>query len=125
VVLLFWVKVYLHPHKVDPRNDEFSKLQEKKEKIDSLAHKQVRRILLAGFRLVVVQVRLFFRLKFWEFLWDVMEPICIFTTTASIVVEELQVARDARIEREAQEGEFADERGIEWAEGPFAAIYAV
>ncbi|KAK6163909.1 hypothetical protein DH2020_000773 [Rehmannia glutinosa] len=57
-------KVYLHPDKVvdlvrravplallpedDPRRGELKKLQQKKEEIDILAHKQVRRILWAG-----------------------------------------------------------------------------
>ncbi|GFP97357.1 calcium uniporter protein 6 mitochondrial [Phtheirospermum japonicum] len=102
VVLLFRDKVYLHPNKVvdlvrravplallpedDPRKDELKKLHEKKEEIDMLAHKQVRRILWAGLGLAVVQVGLFFRLTFWEFSWDVMEPIAFFTTTAGIVI---------------------------------------
>ncbi|XP_075491864.1 calcium uniporter protein 2, mitochondrial-like [Primulina tabacum] len=102
VVLLFRDKVYLHPDKVvdlvrravplallpedDPCKDELKNLQEKKEEIDMLAHKQVRRILWTGLGLAVVQVGLFFRLTFWEFSWDVMEPIAFFTTTTGIVI---------------------------------------
>ncbi|XP_073140670.1 calcium uniporter protein 5, mitochondrial-like [Henckelia pumila] len=102
VVLLFRDKVYLHPEKVvdlvrravplallpedDPCKDELKKLQEKKEEIDMLAHKQVRRILWTGLGLAVVQVGFFFRLTFWEFSWDVMEPIAFFTTTAGIII---------------------------------------
>ncbi|GFP98748.1 calcium uniporter protein 5 mitochondrial [Phtheirospermum japonicum] len=102
VVLLFRDKVYLHPDKVvdlvrravplallhedDPRKAELRKLQEKKNEIDMLAHKQVRRILWTGLGLAVVQVGLFFRLTFWEFSWDVMEPIAFFTTTTGIVI---------------------------------------
>ncbi|KAK6234478.1 Calcium uniporter protein [Theobroma cacao] len=102
VVLLFRDKVYLHPDKVvdlvrravplaltpedDPIRDELKRLQEKKEEIDVLAHKQVRRILWTGLGLAVVQVGLFFRLTFWEFSWDVMEPIAFFTTTTGIVI---------------------------------------
>ncbi|KAL6978959.1 hypothetical protein U1Q18_020627 [Sarracenia purpurea var. burkii] len=102
VVLIFRDKIYLHPDKVvdlvrravplaltpedDPRRDELKKLQEKKEEIDMLAHKHVRRILWSGLGLAVVQVGLFFRLTFWEFSWDVMEPIAFFTTTAGIVI---------------------------------------
>ncbi|CAK9142334.1 unnamed protein product [Ilex paraguariensis] len=70
----------------DPSRDELKQLQEKKEKIDMLAHKQVRRILWTGLGLSVVQVGLFFRLTFWEFSWDVMEPIAFFTTTTGIVI---------------------------------------
>ncbi|XP_051143300.1 calcium uniporter protein 5, mitochondrial-like isoform X2 [Andrographis paniculata] len=102
VVLLFRNKVYLHPDKVvdlvrravpltllpddDPCWDEFKKLQEKKEEIDMLAHRQVRRILWTGLGLAVAQAGLFFRLTFWEFSWDVMEPIAFFTTMTGIVI---------------------------------------
>ncbi|RLM48687.1 calcium uniporter protein 6, mitochondrial-like [Panicum miliaceum] len=95
VVLLFRDKAYLHPEKVvdlvrravplalgpenDPRKEEFKQLQEKKEEIDKLAHKQVRRILWSGLGFFMCQVGLFFRLTFWEFSWDVMEPIAFFT----------------------------------------------
>ncbi|KAG2669764.1 hypothetical protein I3760_14G049200 [Carya illinoinensis] len=102
VILLFRHKVYLHPDKVvdlvrravplaltsedDPVRDELKRLQEKKEEIDVLAHKQVRRILWTGLGIAVVQVGLFFRLTFWEYSWDVMEPIAFFTTTTGIVI---------------------------------------
>uniref|UniRef100_A0A0E0BEQ4 Calcium uniporter protein C-terminal domain-containing protein n=1 Tax=Oryza glumipatula TaxID=40148 RepID=A0A0E0BEQ4_9ORYZ len=32
------------------------------------------------------QVGLFFRLTFWEFSWDVMEPIAFFTTASGLLV---------------------------------------
>ncbi|EPS62124.1 hypothetical protein M569_12668, partial [Genlisea aurea] len=102
VLLLFRDKVYLHPDKVvelirravplallpedDPSKTELKTLQEKKEQLDELAHKQVRRILWTGLGISVFQVGLFFRLTFWEFSWDVMEPIAFFTTTAGLVV---------------------------------------
>ncbi|KAK4407591.1 Calcium uniporter protein 5, mitochondrial [Sesamum angolense] len=70
----------------DPRKDELKMLQEKKNEIDMQAHKQVRRILWTGLGLAVVQISLFFRLTFWEFSWDVMEPIAFFTTSAGIVI---------------------------------------
>ncbi|XP_016445882.1 calcium uniporter protein 6, mitochondrial [Nicotiana tabacum] len=102
VILVFRDKVYLHPDKVvdeirkavplallpndDPTIDELKILQEKMDKIDELAHKQVRRILWTGLGAGLLQVGLFFRLTFWEFSWDVMEPIAFFTTTTGIVV---------------------------------------
>ncbi|KAL5720698.1 Calcium uniporter protein 1 [Ranunculus cassubicifolius] len=102
VILLFRDKAYLHPDKVvdlvrkavplalspedDPRKDELITLQKKKEELDSLAHKQVRRILWAGLGFSITQVGLFFRLTFWEFSWDVMEPIAFFATTTGLVV---------------------------------------
>ncbi|KAM0950609.1 putative calcium uniporter protein [Dioscorea sansibarensis] len=102
VVLLFRDKVYLHPDKVvdlvrravplaltpenDPRRGELKKLQKKKEEIDTLAYRQVRRILWSGLGFFVVQIGLFFRLTFWEFSWDVMEPVAFFTTTSGLLV---------------------------------------
>ncbi|KAF9661926.1 hypothetical protein SADUNF_Sadunf19G0119700 [Salix dunnii] len=66
--------------------EELKILQEKKEEIDVLAQKQVRRILYSGLCLALLQVGLFFRLTFWEFSWDVMEPIAFFGTTGSMVI---------------------------------------
>ncbi|CAN8244807.1 unnamed protein product [Cochlearia groenlandica] len=102
VVLIFRDKVYLNPHKVvdlirkamplglnpedDPVRDEFDKLRSMKEEIDVQAHKQVRKILWCGLGYSMVQIGLFFRLTFWEFSWDVMEPITFFTTATGIIV---------------------------------------
>ncbi|XP_074288102.1 calcium uniporter protein 5, mitochondrial-like [Silene latifolia] len=102
VVLLFRDKVYLHPEKVvelvtssvplaltpedDPRREELKRLQERKEEIDRQAHKQVRLILWSGLGVTITQVGLFFRLTFWEFSWDVMEPIAFFTTASGLVI---------------------------------------
>ncbi|WCJ34896.1 hypothetical protein M5689_016176 [Euphorbia peplus] len=98
VILLFRDKVYLHPDKVvelvkrampmaltpedDPMRAELENLQKRKEEIDILAHRQVRRVLWSGLGFFVVQISLFFRLTFWEFSWDVMEPIAFFATTS-------------------------------------------
>ncbi|KAF1894952.1 hypothetical protein Lal_00022447 [Lupinus albus] len=70
----------------DPAREELKKLQEKKEEIDLLAHKQVRRILWSGLGFGLITVGLFFRLTFWEFSWDVMEPVAFFTTTTGLVI---------------------------------------
>ena len=69
----------------DPMREELMKLQEKKKEIDLLAHKQVRRVLWSGLGFGVITVSLFFRLTFWEFSWDVMEPIAFFVTTTGLV----------------------------------------
>ncbi|KAK1286886.1 hypothetical protein QJS10_CPB20g00011 [Acorus calamus] len=102
VVLLFRDKVYLHPDKVvelvrravplalapddDPQREELKNLQKRKEEIDMLVHRQVRRILWGGLGFLVVQVGLFFRLTFWDFSWDVMEPITFFTATTGLII---------------------------------------
>lgn len=102
VILLFRDKVYLHPDKVvdlvrravplaltpddDPRREELKQLLKKKEEIDVVAHKQVRFLLWTGLGASMAYVGLFFRLTFWEFSWDVMEPIAFFATTFGLVV---------------------------------------
>ncbi|KAL2932954.1 Calcium uniporter protein 6 mitochondrial [Bienertia sinuspersici] len=102
VVLLFRDKVYLHPDKVvelvrrsvplaltpedDPRKEELRRLQERKEEIDRQAHRQVRVLLWSGLGVAIMQVGLFFRLTFWEFSWDVMEPIAFFSTASGLVI---------------------------------------
>lgn len=70
----------------DPMREELKKLQAKKENIDVIAHQQVRRILWGGLGAAIVQVSLFFRLTFWEFSWDVMEPVTFFTTATGLVI---------------------------------------
>jgi calcium uniporter protein, mitochondrial len=70
----------------DPRVEELKQLLIKKEEIDKLAHRQVRRILWSGLGFFITQVGLFFRLTFWEFSWDVMEPIAFFITATGLVV---------------------------------------
>jgi len=69
----------------DPRIEELKELQKKKEELDMLAHRHVRRVLWSGLGFSLVQISLFFRLTFWEFSWDVMEPIAFFSTTAGII----------------------------------------
>uniref|UniRef100_A0A1J3JIY6 Calcium uniporter protein 6, mitochondrial n=1 Tax=Noccaea caerulescens TaxID=107243 RepID=A0A1J3JIY6_NOCCA len=102
VVIIFRDKVYLHPDKVvdlirrampldenteeDQIKDEFRKMIIIKEEIDVQAHRQVRKILWCGLGTSMVQIGLFFRLTFWEFSWDVMEPITFFATATGIIV---------------------------------------
>lgn len=66
--------------------EEFDKMRSMKEEIDVLAHQQVRKILWGGLGYSVVQIGIFVRLTFWEFSWDVMEPITFFTTATGIIV---------------------------------------
>jgi len=70
----------------DPSREELKRLQEQKEIIDKRAHKQVRAMLWGGLGLGFAQIGLFFRLTFWDFSWDVMEPIAFFTTSAGIII---------------------------------------
>ncbi|KAJ0235922.1 Calcium uniporter protein 6 [Hirschfeldia incana] len=102
VVLIFRDKVYLHPDKVVDQirrvlpmdetpgdvqiKEEFNKMKTMKEEIDVLAHRQVRKILWCGLATAIVQISLFVRLTFWEFSWDVMEPITFFATATSIIL---------------------------------------
>ncbi|KAM5582889.1 calcium uniporter protein 5, mitochondrial [Rosa sericea] len=100
VILLFRDKVLLHPDRVvdlvrravplaltpdnDPVWEELKKMQEKKIEIDILAHRHVRRVLWGGLGLITTQLALFFRMTYWDFSWDVVEPLAYFTTTTCI-----------------------------------------
>ncbi|KAL4572306.1 hypothetical protein LXL04_019078 [Taraxacum kok-saghyz] len=102
VIFIFRDQAYLHPHKVidmvrkavplallpenDPSKEELKTLQAKQVEIDVLANKQVRRILWGGLGLSVAHTSLFFRLTFWEFSWDVMEPITFFCGSSGLIV---------------------------------------
>lgn len=69
----------------DPRNREYAQLLKEKDEIDQIAHKQVRSMLWGALGALSVQSMLFFRLTFWELSWDVMEPICFFVTSSSLL----------------------------------------
>ncbi|KAF2617519.1 hypothetical protein F2Q68_00040561 [Brassica cretica] len=94
VVLIFRDKVVDLIRRVFPTDetaeeaqikDEFNKMRTMKEEIDVLAHRQVRKILWCGLATAIVQISLFVRLTFWEFSWDVMEPITFFATATTIL----------------------------------------
>ncbi|KAH9618167.1 hypothetical protein KSS87_000264, partial [Heliosperma pusillum] len=71
VVMLFRDKVYLHPHKLSVHaNATVTAKSYPNASRDPTNRK----------------VGLFFRLTFWEFSWDVMEPIAFFTTASGLVI---------------------------------------
>lgn len=65
----------------DPRRSELKQMEIEKAFIDSKAEAQVRRELWAGLGFAIFQTAAFMRLTFWELSWDVMEPVCFFTTS--------------------------------------------
>ncbi|KAG0465917.1 hypothetical protein HPP92_020081 [Vanilla planifolia] len=65
----------------DPRKNELKEMEVKKAAIDSKAEAQVRKELWAGMGVVLIQIAALMRLTFWELSWDVMEPICFFSTS--------------------------------------------
>lgn len=71
--------------KEDPRNREYAKLLKEKDEIDQIARKQVRSMLWGALGALSAQSMLFFRLTFWDLSWDVMEPICFFVTSSSLL----------------------------------------
>ncbi|KAG0490772.1 hypothetical protein HPP92_007635 [Vanilla planifolia] len=71
---------------VDPRSTELREMETEKAIIDTKAEAQVKRELWAGLGLVLLQTTVFIRLTFWELSWDVMEPICFFTTSTSFML---------------------------------------
>ncbi|KAJ7544911.1 hypothetical protein O6H91_09G098600 [Diphasiastrum complanatum] len=101
VVLIFRGKVFLHPEEIaekvadvlppvllsedDAHKKEFELLQKELEDIDAKAFRQVRNCLWMGLLSLTSGTILFFRLTFWEFSWDVMEPIAFFVTTGGLI----------------------------------------
>lgn len=69
----------------DPRRDEFARLDEAKAQLDAAAHRKVRKNLLTGLMLLTAHFAVFFRLTFWDFSWDVMEPVAFFITTGALL----------------------------------------
>ncbi|KAI0525287.1 hypothetical protein KFK09_004680 [Dendrobium nobile] len=65
----------------DVRTNELKEMEVEKAAIDKKAEAQVKRELWAGLGLLLIQTAGFMRLTFWELSWDVMEPICFFTTS--------------------------------------------
>ncbi|QCD98893.1 calcium uniporter protein 4, mitochondrial-like [Vigna unguiculata] len=65
----------------DPRRKELEEMEKQKAVIDAKAKVQVRTELYCGLGFLTVQTLGFMRLTFWELDWDVMEPICFFTTS--------------------------------------------
>lgn len=70
----------------DPRKEELKLLQKKKEEIDMLARRHAHRILWTGLGAYVISLGFVFRLTFWEFSWDVVEPAAFFTTMTGVVI---------------------------------------
>ncbi|XP_002967578.2 calcium uniporter protein 6, mitochondrial [Selaginella moellendorffii] len=100
-IVLFRNKVYLDAQEIaelvsralplrlvgedDPRVKEFEELHDRKESIDEIADRQVRKFLWVGLLALTGGTGLFVRLTFWELSWDVMEPIAFFMTTGFII----------------------------------------
>ncbi|XP_020582962.1 calcium uniporter protein 2, mitochondrial-like [Phalaenopsis equestris] len=65
----------------DVQAKELKDMEAVKAAIDKKAEAQVKRELWAGLGVLLIQTAGFMRLTFWELSWDVMEPICFFTTS--------------------------------------------
>ncbi|KAL0924959.1 hypothetical protein M5K25_005820 [Dendrobium thyrsiflorum] len=70
----------------DTRRSELKQMEAEKAIIDGKAGTQVRRELWAGLGLAFLQTAAFMRLTFWELSWDVMEPVCFFTTSIYFIM---------------------------------------
>lgn len=74
-----------NPNRNDPRRKEYEEMEKQKAAIDKKADALVRRELWCGLGYFAVQTAAFMRLTFWELSWDVMEPVCFFVTSSSVV----------------------------------------
>ncbi|XAR61801.1 hypothetical protein NMG60_11016320 [Bertholletia excelsa] len=70
----------------DPRRRELEHMEQQKAAIDRKAQKLVRGELYCGLGFLVLQTMGFMRLTFWELTWDVMEPICFFSSSVNFAL---------------------------------------
>ncbi|EYB85908.1 hypothetical protein Y032_0288g1468 [Ancylostoma ceylanicum] len=64
---------------------ELRPLQEKKLQIEKDCEAHAERVMWAGFAAMGIQTGLFARLTWWEYSWDIMEPVTYFATYATVV----------------------------------------
>ncbi|KAK6750909.1 hypothetical protein RB195_002713 [Necator americanus] len=64
---------------------ELRPLQEQKLQIEKDCEAHAERIMWTGFAAMGIQTGLFARLTWWEYSWDIMEPVTYFATYATVV----------------------------------------
>ncbi|KAK9271073.1 hypothetical protein L1049_026662 [Liquidambar formosana] len=69
----------------DPRRKELEEMEKQKALIEQKAKSLVQKEIRCGLGFVVLQHLYYLRLTFWELSWDVMEPICYFTSSLYVV----------------------------------------
>lgn len=65
--------------------DELARLQETKNKLDALANRYASRMIWIGLGYLSVQAGILARLTWWDFSWDVIEPVTYFVTFSSVL----------------------------------------
>ncbi|KAI0356744.1 DUF607-domain-containing protein [Trametes cingulata] len=66
--------------------EELSRMEEIKKRCDEEAHRGARRIAIGGFGILVVYWGAVARLTFWDFGWDVMEPITYLSGLSTVIL---------------------------------------
>ncbi|KAL6738380.1 hypothetical protein Aduo_011932 [Ancylostoma duodenale] len=64
---------------------ELQPLHEKKVQIEKECEAHAERVMWAGFAAMGIQTGLFARLTWWEYSWDIMEPVTYFATYTTVV----------------------------------------
>ncbi|EUC63277.1 transmembrane protein, putative [Rhizoctonia solani AG-3 Rhs1AP] len=62
-------------HRLQTVSNELSKLEKVKRDCDHIAHRSARRLALGGFAMLLVYFGAVARLTFWDYGWDIMEPV--------------------------------------------------
>ncbi|KAG8717399.1 hypothetical protein FRC08_007558 [Ceratobasidium sp. 394] len=62
-------------HRLRTISTELSKLEKIKRECDHIAHRSARRLALGGFGMLLVYFGAVARLTFWDFGWEIMEPV--------------------------------------------------
>ncbi|KAI0634428.1 hypothetical protein C8Q77DRAFT_1112099 [Trametes polyzona] len=66
--------------------DELARMEEIKKACDAEAHRGARRMALGGFGILVVYWGAVARLTFWDYGWDVMEPITYLSGLSTVIL---------------------------------------
>ncbi|KAG8706531.1 hypothetical protein FRC09_002371 [Ceratobasidium sp. 395] len=85
IVPSFKTRTRFFRHRLRNISTELSKLEKIKRECDHIAHRSARRLALSGFGLLVVYFGGVARLTFWDYGWDIMEPVTYLTGLAWII----------------------------------------
>ncbi|VDK63533.1 unnamed protein product [Anisakis simplex] len=71
--------------KLEEVEQELKPLEELKSKIDAECEKHSERVMWSFFVAMGLQTGIFARLTWWEYSWDIMEPVTYFATYATVI----------------------------------------
>ncbi|CAJ0936329.1 unnamed protein product, partial [Mesorhabditis belari] len=71
--------------RLEKAEEELKPLQDQKTLIERECEAHSERVMIAGFAAMGIQTGIFARLTWWDFSWDIMEPITYFATFSTVI----------------------------------------